>query len=124
MGADLAAAGRYRAGLGLKGFIAAALGGFSTAYGPIVGGLMLGLAEGFSAGFISSAYQDAFTFGLLLLVLLLRPQGLLGILPRAAADDEQEEVLSADVFGDAFHPRRSVCGSSSARRARRCWARF
>ncbi len=84
-------------GLGLKGFTAAALGGFATAYGPIAGGLLLGLAEGFGAGFVSSAYQDAITFGLLLVVLIVRPQGILGTLPRAAADEIRHEVLSSSV---------------------------
>jgi len=89
-------------GLGLKGFTAAALGGFSATYGPIVGGLILGLAEGFGNGFISSAYQDAITFSLLLLVLILRPQGLLGTKPQAAADDKHEEILSRTVSATHF----------------------
>ncbi len=89
-------------GLGLKGFTAAALGGFSTAYGPIVGGLLLGLAEGFGNGFISSAYQDAITFSLLLLVLILRPQGLLGVRAAGAGDDKREEVLSTTVSATRF----------------------
>jgi ABC-type branched-subunit amino acid transport system permease subunit len=88
--------------LGLKGFTAAALGGFSTTYGPIVGGLVLGLAEGFGNGFVSSAYQDAITFGLLLLVLLVRPQGLLGTLPRDTSDDRPEEILSTTVSATRF----------------------
>jgi branched-chain amino acid transport system permease protein len=82
-------------GLGLKGFTAAALGGFATAYGPIAGGLVLGFAEGFGAGFISSAYQDVITFGLLLVVLLVRPQGLLGVASRSSGDQQSEETLSS-----------------------------
>jgi branched-chain amino acid transport system permease protein len=89
-------------GLGLKGFTAAAIGGFSTASGPIAGGLLLGLAEGFGAGFVSSAYQDAITFTLLLVALIARPQGLLGAAPRAAADDRQEERLSAGISATGF----------------------
>lgn len=81
-------------GIGIKGFTAAALGGFSTAYGPIVGGLVLGLVEGFGAGFVSSSYQDVITFGLLLLVLILRPQGLLGAALRQAADERPEVALT------------------------------
>lgn len=88
--------------LGLKGFTAAALGGFSTAAGPIAGGLLLGLAEGFGAGFISSAYQDAITFTLLLVVLVLRPQGLLGVAQRATTDDRQEERISSGVTPTGF----------------------
>ncbi|HXQ52657.1 MAG TPA: ABC transporter permease [Stellaceae bacterium] len=84
-------------GLGLKGFTAAALGGFSTASGPIAGGLLLGLAEGFGAGFVSSAYQDAITFTLLLVVLIARPQGLFGTVQRATADERQEAGPSTGV---------------------------
>ena len=89
-------------GLGLKGFTAAAIGGFATAAGPIAGGLLLGLAEGFGAGFVSSAYQDAITFTLLLVVLIARPQGLLGTAQRAATDDRQEERVSAGVTPTSF----------------------
>ncbi len=89
-------------GLGLKGFTAAALGGFATPYGPLVGGILLGLAEGFGNGFISSAYQDAITFSLLLLVLILRPQGLLGARPTGAGDEKGEEVLSGTVSATRF----------------------
>lgn len=79
-------------GLGLKGFIAAALGGFATTYGPIGGGLLLGVIESLGAGFISSAYQDAITFTLLLLVLVFRPQGLLGK-PISATMEERPEGI-------------------------------
>lgn len=89
-------------GLGLKGFTAAALGGFGTAYGPIAGGLVLGLAEGLSAGFISSAYQDVFTFGLLLVVLVVRPQGLLGSAASGSGEDEPAERLSNAVRATRF----------------------
>ena len=89
-------------GLGLKGFTAAALGGFSSAAGPIAGGLLLGLAEGFGAGFVSSAYQDAITFGILLVVLVLRPQGILGVVQRSSTDDRQEERLSRGVTPTRF----------------------
>jgi len=88
--------------LGLKGFTAAALGGFSTAYGPIVGGLVLGLVEGFSAGFISSAYQDAITFCLLLIALIVRPQGILGTARRHAGDEKTEETLATSAFSTKF----------------------
>ena len=92
-------------GLGLKGFTAAAIGGFSTAFGPIAGGLLLGLAEGFGAGFISSAYQDAITFGLLLAVLIARPQGLLGTMQRGFGEDRHQETLSATVAATWFGRR-------------------
>lgn len=84
--------------LGLKGFTAAALGGFGTTFGPIAGGLIFGLVESLAAGLISSAYTDAIAYGLLLIVLIVRPQGLLGKINRGGADDHQEEVLSAGLM--------------------------
>ena len=64
--------------LGLKGFGAAVLGGIGSPLGAVVGGVLLGLTEAISAGYISSAYKDAITLSLLLLVLMFFPQGLLG----------------------------------------------
>ena len=64
--------------LGLKGFAAAILGGFGSFPGAIIGGLILGLLESFSAGYISSAYKDVVAFVVLLLVLFVRPKGILG----------------------------------------------
>jgi branched-chain amino acid transport system permease protein len=64
--------------LGLKGFAAAILGGFGSFPGAIMGGLGLGLLESLSAGYISSAYKDVVAFVVLLLVLFVRPKGLLG----------------------------------------------
>lgn len=63
---------------GLKGFTAAVLGGIGSMPGAMVGGLVLGLAESFATGFISPTYKDLVAFALLILVLLLRPAGLLG----------------------------------------------
>lgn len=70
----------YSAGvmLALKGFSAAILGGYGSMKGAIVGGLLLGILESFGAGFVSSAYKDAFAFLVLLLVLFVRPTGLFG----------------------------------------------
>jgi branched-chain amino acid transport system permease protein len=64
--------------LGLKGFAAAILGGFGSFPGAILGGLILGLLESLGAAYISSAYKDAIAFVVLLLVLFVRPRGLLG----------------------------------------------
>lgn len=64
--------------LGLKGFAAAILGGFGSFPGAIIGGIILGLLESLSAGYISSAYKDVVAFVVLLLVLFVRPKGLLG----------------------------------------------
>jgi branched-chain amino acid transport system permease protein len=64
--------------LGLKGFAAAILGGFGSFPGAVIGGLGLGLLESLSAGYWSSAYKDVAAFVVLLLVLFVRPKGLLG----------------------------------------------
>lgn len=64
--------------LGLKGFVAAVLGGLGGGAGAIVGGLILGIAEAMAAGYISSAYKDAVPFVLILLILFFRPDGLFG----------------------------------------------
>jgi branched-chain amino acid transport system permease protein len=70
----------YNAGvmLALKGFAAAILGGYGSMQGAVIGGLLLGTLESLGAGFISSAFKDAFAFLILLLVLFVRPAGLLG----------------------------------------------
>jgi branched-chain amino acid transport system permease protein len=54
------------------------LGGMGSPIGAIIGGLILGLVEAMTAGFISSTYKDAVPFLLILLVLVIRPQGLIG----------------------------------------------
>ncbi|MFM8799004.1 MAG: branched-chain amino acid ABC transporter permease [Tagaea sp.] len=64
--------------LGLKGFCAAILGGLGSPYGAVAGGLALGLAEAMTGGYVSSAYQDAVAFAIILAVLFVRPQGLFG----------------------------------------------
>ncbi len=63
--------------LGLKGFAAAILGGFGSFPGAILGGLILGLLESLGT-YVSSAYKDVIAFIVLLLVLFIRPRGLLG----------------------------------------------
>ncbi|MGE3146262.1 MAG: branched-chain amino acid ABC transporter permease [Pseudorhodoplanes sp.] len=64
--------------LALKGFAAAMLGGIGHAPGAVIGGLLLGLLESFSAGYISSKYKDAVAFIVILAVLFAMPQGLFG----------------------------------------------
>jgi len=64
--------------LGLKGFSAAILGGLGSSAGGILGGLSLGVVESLGAGYISSAYKDAIAFVVLLLILFIKPAGLLG----------------------------------------------
>lgn len=64
------------AGIGLKGFVAAVVGGLGSIPGAIAGGFFLGVLEAVAGGQISSGYRDAITFALLILVLWLRPSGL------------------------------------------------
>jgi branched-chain amino acid transport system permease protein len=64
--------------LGLKGFVAATLGGLGSGAGAIAGGLLLGLVEAMTAGYISSSYKDAVPFVLILVVLFFMPRGLFG----------------------------------------------
>ena len=70
----------YNAGtlLGLKGFIAAVLGGWGKNSGAILGGFTLGIVESVSVAFIPSGYKDAVAFVILLLILYFRPKGILG----------------------------------------------
>lgn len=64
------------AGIGLKGFISAVIGGLGNVPGAIAGGFFLGLTESIVSGKISSGYRDAISFGVLILVLWLKPTGL------------------------------------------------
>ena len=64
--------------LGLKGFAAAILGGLGNGLGAVLGGLIVGIAEAMGAGYISSDYKDAIAFVLILVVLFVKPSGLLG----------------------------------------------
>jgi len=63
---------------GIKAFTAAVLGGIGSIPGAMLGGVLLGLAETFAAAYLSSEYKDIVAFGLLVLILLFRPTGLLG----------------------------------------------
>lgn len=63
---------------GIKAFTAAVLGGIGSLPGAVLGGLILGWTESFATGYISSDYEDVFAFLLLVLILILRPAGLLG----------------------------------------------
>ncbi|MGI6224668.1 MAG: branched-chain amino acid ABC transporter permease [Peptococcales bacterium] len=64
------------AGIGLKGFVAAVIGGLGSVPGAIAGGFFLGIVEAVAGGKISSGYRDAITFALLIIVLWLKPAGL------------------------------------------------
>jgi branched-chain amino acid transport system permease protein len=64
--------------LGLYAFIAAIIGGFNQVRGAILGGLLLGIVDNFAAVYISSLYRMAIPLLILIVVILVRPQGLLG----------------------------------------------
>jgi branched-chain amino acid transport system permease protein len=64
--------------VGLKAFTAAVVGGIGSLPGAMLGGLLIGLAESFATGYISSTYTNLLVFGLLIIVMLVRPSGLLG----------------------------------------------
>jgi branched-chain amino acid transport system permease protein len=63
---------------GLKAFTAAVVGGIGSIPGAMLGGLLIGVAESFVTGYISSTYSNLIVFGILIVVMLLRPSGLLG----------------------------------------------
>jgi branched-chain amino acid transport system permease protein len=63
---------------GLKAFTAAVVGGIGSLPGAMLGGLLIGIAESFVIGYISSTYSDLIVFGILIVVMLVRPSGLLG----------------------------------------------
>ncbi len=64
--------------LGVKGFVAAAIGGMYSISGAVLGGIILGILEVYFAGLVSSGLKDALALVVLLAVLMLRPEGLLG----------------------------------------------
>jgi branched-chain amino acid transport system permease protein len=71
--------------IGIKAFAAAVLGGFGNITGAVVGGILLGLIEAFGGTMISSEFRDLILYAILILVLLLRPSGILGIRQRRDA---------------------------------------
>jgi branched-chain amino acid transport system permease protein len=64
--------------LGLKAFVAAVIGGIGNVRGAVLGGFVIAFVEQFGAFYISSNYRDVYVFALLILILLVRPTGLLG----------------------------------------------
>lgn len=78
IGSLLAIAPGVGESLAVKGFAVLILGGLGSIPGAIVGGLILGVSEAMAAGFISSAYKDVIAFLVMIVVLLFRPEGLLG----------------------------------------------
>jgi branched-chain amino acid transport system permease protein len=78
IGALLALAPGVGESFAVKGFAVLILGGLGSLPGAIVGGLVLGVSESLAAGFLSSAYKDVISFLVMILVLLVMPQGLMG----------------------------------------------
>jgi len=66
-------------GLGIKAFYAAIIGGFNRTAGALLGGLVVGLAESYAGAYVSTPYRDAFALGLIIAVLLWKPEGILGL---------------------------------------------
>jgi branched-chain amino acid transport system permease protein len=64
--------------LGLKAFVAAVIGGIGNVRGAVLGGFVIAAVEQFGAFYLSSNYRDVYVFALLILILLVRPSGLLG----------------------------------------------
>ncbi len=65
--------------LGIKGFVAAVIGGMNSVSGAVLGGLILGILEAYSAGLVSSGLKDAVALVVLMAVLLMKPEGLMGV---------------------------------------------
>jgi len=63
---------------GIKAFVAAVLGGIGSIPGAVLGSFVLGITESFGTGYISSDYEDAFAFVILIVILIFKPSGLLG----------------------------------------------
>ena len=63
---------------GIKAFVAAVLGGIGNFTGAVIGGLLIGIIETLTVGYISPTFRDAITFSILILILLFRPSGLFG----------------------------------------------
>ena len=63
---------------GIKAFVAAVLGGIGIIPGAMIGGIILGVVEAMVSGFLSSTFRDAAAYGILILILLFKPTGLLG----------------------------------------------
>jgi branched-chain amino acid transport system permease protein len=63
---------------GLKGFVAAVLGGIGHIPGAMLGGVVLGVVEVLGVAYVSSAYRDAIAFAILIIILLVKPSGIMG----------------------------------------------
>lgn len=66
-------------GVLIKAFAAAVVGGFGSLPGAVLGGLLVGVTESLGAGYVSGSYKDVYAFVLLIIVLMVKPSGLLGV---------------------------------------------
>ena len=64
--------------VGLKAFVAAVLGGIGNIKGAVIGGIIMGLSEEMVVGYLSSTYRDALAFGILIIILIYKPSGIMG----------------------------------------------
>jgi len=76
----------------LKGLVAQMMGGMASVPGAVIGGLALGIVESWGVGLLGSSYRDLFAFAILILVLLVRPRGLLG-----ARDERPSEPMTGTI---------------------------
>src|ERR1035437_367012 len=79
---------------GLKAFTAAVVGGIGSLPGAMLGGLLIGIAESFITGYISSTYTNLLVFALLIVVMLVRPTGLLGKAQLQRSEEHTSELQS------------------------------
>lgn len=69
----------------LKAFAAAVVGGFGSLPGALIGGILVGILETLGAGYLSASHKDIYAFLLLIIVLMIRPTGMLGSLVKIKA---------------------------------------
>ena len=69
----------------IKAFIAAVVGGLGSLPGAVVGAFLLGITETLAAAFVSSAFRDLFSFALMILIIIVRPSGLMGVIAKEKA---------------------------------------
>jgi branched-chain amino acid transport system permease protein len=93
---------------GLKGFVAALLGGITSLPGAVAGGLLLGVFESLASGYVGAEYRDLVAFSLLLLLLVWRPQGILG--------KRQLAGLGGDQAAGGAMPTTSLLGEGAWKR--------
>ena len=72
-------------GVLIKAFAAAVVGGFGSLPGAVLGGLLVGVTESLGAGYLSGSYKDIYAFILMIIVLMVRPAGLLGVISKVKA---------------------------------------